>query len=272
MSNMHARRYIHELYLGGGDGLGLLKSRLGDDPAPRALELCGGRGDFALNVIKRGIADAVTLVDLSPTAIDIARKKAADAGIETLTTHVADCNEIDIDERWPLVLFSHSLHHIENLEHVISEVRDALAPGGVLYVNDYIGPSRMQWTDEQLDIMNRLLTTIPESLLIRIDKGGDGPGTPKTEIRRVPVEAYLRDDPSEAARSAEIPRLIMDAFPNAEFFPLGGTITYELFRGIAHNFVEDETAIGIMKSIITLEHSLIQRGMPSDFGLFICRK
>ena len=38
-----------------------------------------------------------------------------------------------------------------------------LEPGGLLFVEDFVGPARFQWTDAQLEAINRLLSRLPRS-------------------------------------------------------------------------------------------------------------
>ncbi len=261
-----ALKHLHKLHLGGASPFVRLKQSV---PAPvkSAVELAGGRGDLAIAMCKAGIAQSVDLYDISAAALAQAADKASAQGYD-IRTFQSDVNKLELEASYDLAVFSRSLHHIEALEHVLANVRAHLNPGGILYVNDYIGPSRMQWTDKQLNVMNGLLGLLPEEKRIHIDSG-----KVKEKVDVLPVEVYLAEDPSEGVRSADIRTVLENVFPEVDYKPIGGTISYELFRGIIHNFSEDNPEdVKIVTSVLDFEHDLIRTGLlPSDFGLFFCR-
>jgi len=265
------RDYTHELYLDGSNPHNLLCEAI-DAPVDNALELAAGRGDFAIYLLRSNLARHVRLYDLSDIAVRTAQEKAAAQGFDGLEAIVADINEITIAETYDLIAFSQSLHHITELEHVLIQVRNALKPGGVFYVSDYIGPSRMQWSDTQLKYMNDLLAFMPKAMRLPLMPGGGQSRHPKLRIDRISNEMFEKYDPSEAVRSGEIESVIRSTFKQVSFYPLGGAITYELFRNIAHHFdTRDDLHKAYVKTIGYVEHDLISRGILQPcFGLFLC--
>src|SRR4029453_13057399 len=93
-----------------------------------------------------------------------------------------------------------SIHHVERLEHVFEQVRRALRPGGYFYLDEYIGPSRFQWTDDQLRLMNEQLELLPPQLRRDVRE----PGKLKQRVERRTLQFMKESDPSEAVRSSEI--------------------------------------------------------------------
>lgn len=211
------------------------------------------------------------MYDLSNKAVEKAKENAK--GLSGFYAKQADVNKLSLTEKYDLIAFSQSLHHIENLEHVLSEVKHGLAAkDGVFFVSDYIGPSRMQWTEVQLKWMNLFLSHFPGKLRKTIDRRINGSDS-KNQVKRIPVEKFISVDPSEAVRSEEIEEIIRRTFRRVEFYSMGGGISYELFRGIAHNFdPENEEHNSIIKLTIGIEKQLEEMGIirPS-FGLFICQ-
>lgn len=266
------RNYIHSLYLDNETPFSILKRELGHTPVESALELAGGRGDFSLALLTAGLAKTVRMVDISESAAKIAREKANKKGISGFAVEVGDVNTLRIGGKYDLITFSQSLHHIFSLEHILGEVRSALKPGGMFFVSDYIGPTRMQWTDIQLKYMNDLLALMPEALRAQINPDGSDAPAPKALVKRIPLETFEKVDPSEAVRSAEIDRVIRETFETVKFYPTGGTISYELYRMIAHNFdVADQSVQALLKTVLYFERDLISRGvLTSDFGLYLC--
>lgn len=266
-----AKRVLDDLYLGGLSALALLAQSIGRE-VESALELAGGRGDFSISLLTSKTARRVRMLDLSDEGVAIALRRADELGVEGLEASVKDVNELILNEEYDLIACSQSLHHISALERVADQVRGALSPGGVFFVSDYIGPSRMQWTDQQLEWMNTLLIQLPESLRKTIDSRINGSAI-KNSIGRIPLSYFEEADPSEAVRSDEIKGILMSAFPVVDFWPLGGGISYELFRGIIHNFDPDNEAHNaLIRSVLAVEQLLTNAGtIPSCFGVFICR-
>ena len=270
-------QYLKENYLNylGGDGaLGILKQHL-NTPVDRALELACGRGDLALGLVKAGFAKHIDAFDVSDTAVEDARRKATENGLQNVNFEVVDVNSVELPvDTYDLVYFNQSLHHIEALEHVYEQIAHSLKAGGIFFVNDYVGPSRMQWTDKQLEIMNEVLAVLPERYRVLLDGNLGYKGTLKDTVHRTPVEVYLKVDPSEGVRSAEIIPLAKEYFDVLDERSLGGTIHYELLRGIIHNFdVNNEQDMALLEMILLLERMLLENNViDADFKYFIAKK
>ena len=270
-------QYLKENYLNylGGDGaFGILKQHI-NAPVERALELACGRGDLALGLVKAGFAKHIDAFDVSDIAVKEAREKAAAKGLQNVNFEVVDVNSVDLPpDTYDLVYFNQSLHHIEALEHVFEQITHTLKPGGYFFVNDYVGPSRMQWTDQQLELMNEILAILPAHYRLLLDRNLGYLGTHKETVHRTPVEIYLKVDPSEGVRSAEILPLAKEYFDVLDVRSLGGTIHYELLRGIIHNFdVNDEKDMALLEMILLLERKLLENNViDADFKCFVAKR
>ena len=53
-------------------------------------------------------------------------------------------------DSYDLVLAEGALHHFTPLHAVYDKIFRALKEGGYLVINDFVGPTRFQWTDRQL--------------------------------------------------------------------------------------------------------------------------
>jgi ubiquinone/menaquinone biosynthesis C-methylase UbiE len=98
----------------------------------KALDACGGSGNVALKLLARGID--VTVADISRELLDILERKAASAGHRPRT----HCGEIasfltSTDAAFDLVVFSSALHHLQDIDRVLSLVFQRLRPGGLLF-------------------------------------------------------------------------------------------------------------------------------------------
>ena len=102
---------------------------------------------------------------LLPEAIAEARRGAEEAGLaRRLEYRVEDINAIRLPaRRYDIVFFHGSLHHIRNVEHVLEQVRRALKPGGLLFLDEYMGPARSEWTDAHWGFARSAFDALPRT-------------------------------------------------------------------------------------------------------------
>ena len=168
------------------------------------------------------------------------------------------------------VLAASSVHHVFQLEELFKQIRGALRPGGFFFLDEYIGPSRFQTSAFAIDVINRLLSILPERYRQNLQLK-DG-----SVIKRyipTPVEHFEKFDPSEAVRSGEIVSTLCMYFDVVDFLPYGGRILHMLLSGIMGNFDEtSETDTCIINLLATFEEILEQCGaIKSDFAAIVCR-
>ncbi|WP_456281585.1 class I SAM-dependent methyltransferase [Cupriavidus sp. JZ107] len=179
---------------------------------------------------------AIDGYELNPKLVGVSNTKAAEMGATHLRYQVADLNALQIPAAsYDVAIFFHSLHHVENLEHCLDTVRACLKPGGVLLIVDYVGPNRLQYSDDQLRYATTLLHLLPPRY--RLSKDGT---TTKHAASRQAVHEVIAEDPSEAVRSEDIVPALDQRFERVEFHSLGGSVLNHVFKGIATNF--DESA------------------------------
>ena len=250
--------WMRERFFPGGDAGDVLSLGCGAGHLDRIFKRCGFR------------FRSFTGIDISEGAIAHARALAAEIGLApTIRYMAADLNHFELPpQRFDFIFFFQSLHHIEALEDVLGHCQRALRPSGLLLVNEFVGPSRFQWTSRQLDMANALTAVLPEDLRRDLQQGGV-----KTEIVRPTVRHMVTHDPSEAVRSAEIEPLVKAYFDIVGEWNWGGTLNHLVFQNIAANF---DQANACHRSLIELlihhENELIRRELlPSDFKVFLAR-
>lgn len=98
--------------------------------APRrsVLEYGCGVGNFTFELAAMGAR--VTGIDISPKAIDVAKGRAEQHGVEGIAFHVMDAENMDFpDASFDVVIGSAILHHLD-LKRSAEEILRVLRPGG----------------------------------------------------------------------------------------------------------------------------------------------
>lgn len=234
-------------------------------PAARSLDLGCGAGQKSLAVYHAGSTRETHGIDISEDRIAEAERTRIEQGIPG-AFRVADVNTTSLPpETFDLIFSNHSLHHFLELEHVMTQVHDALTPNGLFILEEFVGPTQFQWTDAQIDVVRTLMALIPEELrMLRWNAVKPYEGRPT-------VADVVAASPFESIRSAEIVPLFQRFFRVIELRPLGGTLQHLLYNGIVHNFTLDRRdAIAHVQAIIDIEDALIDaKLLPSDFMLLV---
>ena len=236
----------------------------------RGLSIGCGDGSLERHAISLHICSEIDACDIShnsiETAIQLAEKNHLSDSIHYFR---CDINTDFLEScKYNILFCGSSLHHIKNLEHAITQFKNALKPNGLLILNEFIGPSQFQWTDKQVKIINDLLDIIPKRL--RLDPTT---GDLKTVISRPTLDYMNKNDPSEAIRSQEISHLIEQNFSVIERIDFGGTLLHMLLHSIVNNFnASKEDDIAILRLLGYIEQILIEESvLNSDFAFIIAK-
>jgi hypothetical protein len=135
-------------------------------------------------------------------------------------------------------------------------------------MNEFVGPSRFQWADRQLEVVNGLLRALPEFF-----RRSTVDGRIKREVTRPTAEEMIATDPSEAVRSAEILHVAESFFEIVEVRPYGGTVLHVLLDDIAGNFARPEDGgRDLLAAVCDLEWALVTAGeLTSDFAVVVAQ-
>ena len=108
----------------------------------RILDICCGTGDLTVMLAKKGSTGQVVGVDISKSALEIARAKTQHFPITFLR---ANANDLPFDSsRFDKCFISFGLHHMteQGRQKTLTEIHRILTPEGALYVIDYNLPDR----------------------------------------------------------------------------------------------------------------------------------
>jgi 2-polyprenyl-3-methyl-5-hydroxy-6-metoxy-1,4-benzoquinol methylase len=234
----------------------------------RALSLGCGTGGNEINWARLGVFDEIVGIDIAPERIDAANAEAQRQGLANrLTFRVADAHElIRANETYDVVLGLQALHHFDKLDATMVHVAKLVDPaGGLLVVDEFVGPTRFQWTAAQLAAADRLLARLPPERRRMAD------GRIKRRAIRPSRMSMILDDPSEAVDADRLVPAIRANFDIVEELPYGGTVLHIALSGIAQNFRADdaETATLIAQCFRAEDEALPELG--HDFTFMVCR-
>ena len=237
-------------------------------PVAQSLDLGCGSGQNSLRVFEAQATASLQGIDVSEARVAEAEAMRVQLGIPG-QFWVADVNTAQLPTAtYDLIFSCHSFHHFLDLENVMEQVHQALTPNGLFVLEEYVGPTQFQWTDEQMAVVKSLTGLLPE----RYRKFRWG-ATKHMEGRPSPKDVVAAS-PFESIRSADIYPLFKQYFDLVLARPMGGTIQHLLYNGIIHRFEEaDEEANRYLRGIYNIEDQLIESGLlPSDFMLLIGKR
>jgi ubiquinone/menaquinone biosynthesis C-methylase UbiE len=236
-----------------------------------ALSLGCGSGTRELRWAETGRFARIDACDLSERRIRYAVAAAESSpcgGVVRYSVGNAVSMEFP-DDRYDVVFTEGSLHHFSPMEGTLRRISNTLKPGGVFVACEYVGPTRFQWTDRQLQAVNELLAIFPD----RFKTHWHSRYVQSRLIRPSRLRMVL-SDPSEAVESGAILPLVKRMFEPLETQGFGGTVLAPLFGGIAHHFVTpDEEGRRLLEQSFALEDRLLEDGeIGDDYALLVCRK
>lgn len=237
-------------------------------PVQRSLDLGCGAGSRSFAVHDEGATACIEGLDISEDRIAEAERIRRERSISG-SFRVEDSNTSELPAaQYQLVFSCHSFHHFLRLEHIMEQVHKALLPSGLFVLEEFVGPTQFQWTEQQIALVRSLMLLLPERL--RRFRWG---AIKTFEGRPTPAEV-VASSPFESIRSAEIYPLFDRYFQIVAVRKLGGTIQHLLYNGIMHNFrPDDPDALSCMQAVASVEDALIDNDLlPSDFMLLIGRR
>ena len=242
-------------------------------PIPREgpwLSIGCGSGGQEMLVAERGLADRIQAFDRSAAAIEMAQTLSRDRGFQGLEFQVGDLNDIELAaSQYDVVVSSLELHRVEDVDATLESIAHVLKPGGWLLANEYVGPRRFQFTDQQLGIVEELLSMTPHHL--RFDYVA---GQRKDTFVSRPEAFWAEEAPLEAISSEEIEPGLRAVFSEVVVRPYGGTILNPYLEHIVGNFdPASEADMTILRLVMYVERVLMREGvLGSDFAVLAGRK
>ncbi|MEM8996867.1 MAG: class I SAM-dependent methyltransferase [Acidobacteriota bacterium] len=190
-------------------------------PVDRVLSVGCGIGELERGVAGQDAARHVDGIDVSPASLAEAARLAADQGLsDAIHYHRATATEWlgSTGRSYDLVFFHGVLHHLEHLEEILALAGSSVQGGepGLIYIDEYCGPSRDEWTDAHLEIAERFFQRVA------------------ADDRRTPHvwPPIAIEDPTEMIRSSDIEGTVRRELEIVEYRPYWGNVVMPLINAI----------------------------------------
>ena len=170
--------------------------------------------------------------------------------------------EILPEAAYDAVLTNGTMHHVENLDFCFKSIARSLRPGGYLWLNDYAGPERFQWSDTQMRLADELLAQVPKTWRLR------------DRVARCDARALRAMDPSEAVAPQHIEAALAAHFEIVQKWPRGGTLLAPIFGSgcLDAAMANSSEGLAILAAMFEAEQDLIRDGaLPSDSYVYIAK-
>ncbi len=228
-------------------------------PFKRGISVGCGFASKEMALIEQGLVDQFDLFELSEVRIAEGRKKAEEKGIsDRVHFYRKDAFEVITEEScYDFVHWNNSLHHMLDVDEAVRWSHRILCSGGMFYMDDFIGPNRLQWTPRMLQEANRVRESIPQKYL----QHPTIPGAQyQIKIDKPNREALMNQDPSEAADSERIMESVQRYFPHAEIKFTGGVIYHPGLGGLYHQLLSDSEGEELLERLLMIDDRCSDRG------------
>lgn len=244
------RHIIEQIGVGYGWPMDWLLHHLRGRVFERALSIGCGTGALERDLIQRGICRRIDAFDGAVASLAVARREAGDLPIRY---YAADFNRPALPRAaYDAVFFHQSLHHVAKLERLLREVMLALSPDGLLYLDEYVGPSRTWWTDARFARQRALFReVVPEKARL-------------SDELPMPI---VYGDPSEAVQSGQIRGQLRVGFDVLAERGYGGNVLSIMCPAVWWERADPEQ----LDRLIAAERAELAGGADSYYMLLLAR-
>jgi SAM-dependent methyltransferase len=227
-------------------------------PAPMALSLRASNAKLEVALLESGPCERLIGLHEDQERVDYANSKVPEPMREQISFQLGDISTWTPTEPLGAVMTRSALHRLADLDEVLDRIESVLTPNGLIFVDEYVGPARSQWSEGQLEIINRLLSRLPDELLVDLT---DPEGKHKHGVGRPALEGWVAANPQEMVRSDEIIPGLDARFERVEVSLYGGAIFHQLFSRIMGNFASRPELVEILMEVDAL---LTDKGVVSS--------
>ncbi|KAL3793998.1 hypothetical protein ACHAWO_004076 [Cyclotella atomus] len=259
------KTYAERLGAGSGDRISHLIDNYGGGKT--CISIGCGDGGIEVELVRSGFCATLKGIDLSPVRVANSNARVPVDLKDRMEFRVEDAEKNRVQESFDVVLFTHALHHISNLEGMSEAIRDHLMnpDGGILVLEEYVGPVRWQFPPEHVAEIVRLLKDLERDHPNYIPIFRQNPLWDGDTFQLPDPVSVEKDDPSETVRSNEIVPVLSNYFKIVEDVPTGGNFFQWIFHN-AYNALKTEEGNQIVQKMLDREMEVIRSGVvKSDY-------
>jgi SAM-dependent methyltransferase len=225
-----------------------------------------GNASRELAMMERGLVDSFDFYEMSAERLKQIESMAAEKGLsDRVKLNSDDALAKSVSEKYDLVFWCHSLHHMLDTKAAVEWSRDAMVQGGALIMYDFVGASRFQWSDQALQYASAARCLLPEKYLQNPDKPGS---LFPTVVKRPSERKLIARDPTEAADSDNILGALEGTFNSLEIVPLGGIIYHLGLNELFTNILNDPEHHDLLAALLQLDAAIAKRGLNNFAAAF----
>ena len=213
--------------------------------------------------------DEIICSDISEILLRHAEEVAKNEQLENIKFQVDNANTFSFPKNYyDIVYFRASLHHFKNIDELIGKhVYETLKYNGLIIIDEYVGPNRVQFPNHQIKAINKAIQLIPKKYRKRFNLNCYKNSISGSGIIRMKIA-----DPSECIESEKILPAIHKHYKAVYEGNYGGNLLMTALKDIAHHFIEiDDEKKKILNKLFEFEDDYIKNN-PSDFVFGIYEK
>ncbi len=219
----------------------------------RALSIGCGSGGKEAKLLRSGVVGHFDLFEIGEFRRAQIQAKADEHGVgDRITIHIGDAFTAERRAEFDLIYWNSSLHHMSDAARAVAWSFDALAPGGSFAMDDFVGPSRFQWSDADLDLCFQIRALLPGRFMRH---PRDPSVTLDRRVERPTIAHMMATDPTEAADSGAILAAVRRWFPDATVIATGGLIYHLALNDVLANFSGPDDA-WLLGLLLTMDEQL----------------
>jgi SAM-dependent methyltransferase len=217
--------------------------------APHVVSLRASDAKLEIALVEAGAGERVSGLDDDQGRVEFANGRVPEPLRDRIGFRLGTLERWEPPEPLGAAVCRSFLHRRADLDAVLDRLAAMLEPGGLLFVEDFVGPARFQWTDAQLEAINRLLARLPDELLVDL---ASADGRQKRRVERPALAGLIASNSSEAISSEQIVPGLDARFERVEFCPYGGALFHQLFSRIMGNFAERPDLVAVLMEVDAL--------------------
>lgn len=223
-------------------------------PFDNAVSLGCGEGALERDLLAKRLCAHVLGIDISQEALALARARAS--GLTGVEYRQGDLNKLELPaSSFDAAFFHQSLHHVEDLDSCLSVTVSALRPGSMVYFDEYVGPSRSDWSKALIEGASEVFEHLPAAV---------------RRSRRLKLPVDWRD-PTEAVRSAEILDAVGRYFEVTLRRDYGGNFLSVIHPHLRLEQLTFDERASLLQTVVDAERAWLAAGHQSYYTVLVAK-